>query len=532
MNFWRNLSPTKLVVLTALFLALTANYAFFAKVTEIYPWEAENSGFLLSLGIGYVCVLILLMTLLSFFMTTRITVSLFILLAAFVGYFSDQFGTVVDTVMVQNVLETNTAEAADLLNSGFLMWLLLLGILPVAVIWRMPIVFASRRREFRYKAQTAAGSVMLLLLFFLVFSDTYTDFFRSHKPLRFYANPVYAMYSMSHYFLARNAAAALTEISPILPGARIQAHHTGRELVIMVVGEAARSDRFSLNGYSRDTNPMLATETDLVSYSSISSCGTSTAVSLPCMFSIQGRAEFDQNTEKNHENVLDVLQHAGINILWRDNNSGSKKVAERINFENFTTPELNPVCDVECRDLGMLDGLQEYINGQDGDILIILHQMGNHGPAYFKRYPAEFEIYTPACHSEELSDCTDEEIGNAYDNAILYTDHFLSRVVAFLKDNTPKYETAMLDVSDHGESLGEKGLYLHGMPYVLAPAEQTEVPVILWVGESSDIDYMSAYDRKDLPNSHDTIFYSLLSAFEIDALPPVHIKPLFSLKSS
>ena len=117
--------------------------------------------------------------------------------------------------------------------------------------------------------------------------------------------------------------------------------------------------------------------------------------------------------------------------------------------------------------------------------------MGNHGPAYFKRYPKEFEKFKPACQTAELSECSDEEIGNAYDNAILYTDYFLSQVVQLLKQNEQKFEASMLYISDHGESLGENNLYLHGMPYMLAPSEQTDVPVIVWAGKTSDIDIAS-----------------------------------------
>jgi lipid A ethanolaminephosphotransferase len=179
----------------------------------------------------------------------------------------------------------------------------------------------------------------------------------------------------------------------------------------------------------------------------------------------------------------------------------------------------------------MLHGLQNYIDAQSGDILIVLHQMGNHGPAYFKRYPADFERFRPACKSEDLSRCTDTEIGNAYDNAILYTDYFLSEVIALLKSNTPKFETAMLYVSDHGESLGEKGLYLHGMPYMLAPAEQTEVPVLVWASEASDVDLSVAVDRQGQINSHDAVSYSLLALFEIETPPPANAPLLFALKA-
>ena len=209
------------------------------------------------------------------------------------------------------------------------------------------------------------------------------------------------------------------------------------------------------------------------------------------------------------------MARTGVSVLWRDNNSDSKGVATRVPYEDFKSPEVNPVCDPECRDVGMLSGLQEHINKQTGDVLIVLHQMGNHGPAYFKRYPKEFEVFSPACNSAELAECTSEEITNAYDNAIRYTDHFLAEVISLLKANEAGFETAMMYVSDHGESLGEKGLYLHGMPYFFAPEEQTHVPIVIWTGEGSSINLASAATNQHQALSHDAVFPSLLKVFEV-----------------
>ena len=407
-----------------------------------------------------------------------------------------------------------------------------LGVIPVIAVCKISIHNATPLRELRYKAQTIACSIAAIGLCVVGFSDHYASFIREHKPLRYYANPIYPLYSVGKYLVDTSTVAASTpkEMIKILPEAAIQTADVDRELIILVVGETARRDRFSLNGYVRNTNPELAREKNLVSYSNISSCGTSTAVSVPCMFALKGREKFDNKTAKYTENILDVLARTGVNVLWRENNTGSKGVADRIEYENFTTSDLNPVCDIECRDIGMLHGLQDYIDSKSGDILIVLHQMGNHGPAYFKRYPSEFERFKPACQSKELSSCSGQEITNAYDNAILYTDYFLSQEIAFLKENTPAFETAMLYVSDHGESLGEKGLYLHGMPYLFAPRQQTEVPLIVWVGDSSDIDLVSALTYKNKTNSHDALFGSLLAAFEVDTNWQEYASPLYSVR--
>jgi len=293
------------------------------------------------------------------------------------------------------------------------------------------------------------------------------------------------------------------------------------ELIIMVLGETARADRFSLNGYEKETNPLLKKE-DIVNFSNMYSCGTSTAESVPCMFSIFGKADYDYKKGISTQNVLDVLNHTNdIKILWRDNNSDSKGVALRVDFEDYRTSKTNTICDdVECRDEGMLIGLEDYIKNNKGkDIFIILHQMGNHGPAYYKRYPKEFEKFTPVCKSNQLEECTKEEVSNAYDNAILYTDYFLSKVINFLKPYSADYETAMIYMSDHGESLGENGIYLHGLPYFMAPVEQKHIGSLMWFGgedikEDVDVEKLSSYKNQFF--SQDNLFHTLLGLFEVE----------------
>ncbi len=257
---------------------------------------------------------------------------------------------------------------------------------------------------------------------------------------------------------------------------------------------------------------------DVISYKNFWSCGTSTAVSVPCIFSIYSRSEYDSSKVQSTENVLDILQRSGVNVLWRDNNSSSKGVALRVPYESFRTADTNPLCDGECRDEGMLNGLQRYINNhKSGDIFIVLHQLGNHGPAYYKRYPESFERFTPVCKTNQLEECSKEEVNNTYDNIILYTDYFLSKVIALLKENSANFETGMMYVSDHGESLGENRLFLHGLPYLFSPEEQRHVPAIMWFGESfDDMDITALQQKSGKRYSHDNLFHTILALLEIE----------------
>ena len=239
------------------------------------------------------------------------------------------------------------------------------------------------------------------------------------------------------------------------------------------------------------------------------------------MFSIFPRDEYSYKKGISTENVLDVLKNTkDISILWRDNNSDSKGVALRADYEDYQTPKINTICDDECRDEGMLVGLDEYIEkNKDRDIFIVLHQMGNHGPAYYKRYPKEFEKFTPVCKTNQLENCTQEEIGNAYDNAILYTDYFLSKTINFLKPYSQTHQTALFYISDHGESLGENGLYLHGMPYAIAPKTQKNVGSFIWIGDGlMEKEYskekLKSYKEKEF--SHDNLFHTVLGLFEVE----------------
>jgi len=234
------------------------------------------------------------------------------------------------------------------------------------------------------------------------------------------------------------------------------------------------------------------------------------------MFSILNRDNYSDKKAKSTENVLDVLKHGGVKILWRDNNSSSKGVADRIEYQDYRHRETNTICDGECRDEGMLIGLQNYIDEQNQeDILIVLHQRGNHGPAYFRRYPQEFEEFTPVCKTNQLEECQPEEIVNAYDNAILYTDYFLTKTINLLKQNNDAFQTTLIYMSDHGESLGEKGLYLHGLPYFMAPEAQKHVGALMWFGKSS-INTKKLKQVANNPFSHDNLFHTLLGLMQIE----------------
>jgi lipid A ethanolaminephosphotransferase len=510
------LTGNSLILLVAVFLVACGNLSFFTNVLKTYQLNAGNAAALASLVVTLAAATVLLLALLCFGRTTKPVLIVFLLLSAAAAYFMDSYGIVINSEMLQNVLQTNPSEARDLLNLKLLAYLVVLGVLPAIGVGKVKLRWRGFRVEVLARAQLLGGVLLLMVVTVLTFGNFYASFVREHKALRSYANPTYFSLSVVKLVNGVFAARADKTLTPIGTDAHLPAVDPHRELVVLVVGETARADRFSLNGYGRDTNPLLS-QAGVISFTDFHACGTSTAVSVPCMFALEGSAG-NSSKAANQENLLDVLQRAGANVFWMDNNSDSKGVALRVPYQSYKSPESNPVCDEECRDVGMLVPLQAYIDAHpQGDIFVVLHQMGNHGPAYFKRYPREFEKFKPACQNNDLNQCSRAEIDNAYDNAILYTDYFLAQLIDLLKQYSGKFETAMFYVSDHGESLGEGGVYLHGLPKAIAPIAQLHVPAIMWVGHSFDeIDVPALRKKGGAPFTHDNLFHTILGFLEVE----------------
>ena len=511
----RSFSSSELIVLVSLFVALFGNATFFSNAFKTYTFTSQNILFLGSLLIFLIITIILILSLLCHYRLIKPVLIVFLLISAATAYFMDQYGAIIDSAVVTSMTKTDTRELLDLFSLKMVAYIFFLGLLPSMLIYKIKLNYPGHIKETISRLKLSFVTLALGGFIFFSLWSHYASFFRIHQDISSYANPVFSFYSVGK--LVHKALISVPmPFKTVGADATLQETDIDRELVIMVVGETARADHFSLNGYHRETNPKLK-QRNVINFPNVWSCGTLTIDSVPCMFSNLTRASFGRREAKNQDNVLDILQRSGINVLWRDNNSSSKGVADRVLYQSFLTKETNPVCDVECRDEGMLSGLQEYINQHpEGDIMIVLHQMGNHGPAYYKRYPRVFEKFTPVCKTNELSACTSEEISNTYDNAILYTDHFLSRVIDFLKQNDRGFETAMVYMSDHGESLGDKGIYLHGLPYVIAPDEQKHVPAVMWFGKNYEDEVLANLEsRRKQKLSHDNLFSTLLGMFEI-----------------
>ncbi|XOV89213.1 MAG: phosphoethanolamine transferase [Pseudomonadota bacterium] len=519
--WFRQPTPSTLTVAVSAFVMATANLAFFGRLVAIYPF-ADHPGFVVSTFCLQVALLAFLLAPAQLFGLTRPLLALVLLVAAPVAFFQDRLGIVIEEGILRSILATDSREALDLMSLELVVRTVLLGVVPAWLLFRLPRSRRSLARSAGATAVLMGAAALVMIVCVLGYSSTYTNLIREHKIVRYYSNPlgtIVAVVGTLADEVRNSRSVAHTQIATdaeLVPAARPR-------LVVMVLGETARAGNLSLNGYERETNPRLE-QRELFSFRHVASCATETAQSVPCLFSLLGRSDFSVDAAANQDNLLDVLKRAGVNVLWRDNNSDSKQVALRVPFEDYRFPANNPECAEECRDVGMLDGLDEHVNG---DTLIVLHQMGSHGPAYYKRYPAEFEVFKPACKTNELSQCSRESIVNAYDNTILYTDYFLDRVITFLESKREDYDVAMLYVSDHGESLGEYGVFLHGMPYVMAPEGQTHVPLLLWLGDSFAVDRDVLRRRIGEPTSHDAVFGTVLKLLGVRAPSLENLKTIF-----
>lgn len=510
------ISQYRFMLYLSLFFALFYNFSFFKNVVKVYGFSGENIFYIASVFVVLVASCTLVLSLLTSRKTAKVMAIALLLISSMSAYFMDTYSVVIDSDMIRNVVQTNPNEAFDLVSYKLFIYLFLLGILPSIFVYKLRIEYGSFKKESLKKLGYVFASLLVIVAVMLPSSRFFSSFLREHKPLRYSANPTYWLYSIGK-FSSHSFSSGKLELKKQALDAKIdEPKDDKKELTILVVGEAVRADRFSLNGYKRDTNPLLSKQNDLINFSNMYSCGTSTAVSVPCMFSMFDRDDYSYKKGRSNENILDILQRVGVNVLWRDNNSDSKGVALRVPYQNFKTSKLNPVCDNgECRDIGMLSGLDKYIK-KGRDNLIILHMMGNHGPAYYKRYPKEFEKFKPVCKTNQLENCTKEQINNAYDNAVLYSDYFLSKTIEFLKPYQKEFATSMIYISDHGESLGENGVYLHGMPYFFAPNSQKHVASFMWLGSLKDeVNFQKLSAKKDKSLSQDYLFNTLLDLYEV-----------------
>lgn len=517
--------PVWVALLGSLWLASVGNYALWQQVHQL-PEVAGLRGLAFALGFGVIitCALTAVLSFLNWRGWLKPVLSVFFLSAASGAYFMVSYGIVIDSSMITNVVQTDTKEALDLLNWRMLISLLVLGILPCWVLWKTPLQVLRLRQQIWSNTLTAVVSVVVIIAALLAIFQDFSSIMRNHTQLRYLVNPLNSYYAIG-MVAAKPFQRDNKTLLPIGRDAQMATPKSNEKppLLLLVLGETARMGNFGVNGYERQTTPALAQE-NIISLKGVMSCGTSTATSVPCMFSHLGKEEFE-GRKNNYESLIDVLHHAGLAVLWIDNQSGCKGVCERV--PQALTKELKhpTLCkDGECFDEIMLHQLDERIQALPAErrakgVVVVMHQMGSHGPAYYKRVPDAFKKFQPECKSNALQECTREQVVNSFDNTILYTDHFLGQAIQWLKKSEANAAPAMLYVSDHGESLGENNLYLHGLPYRVAPDVQKRVPWITWWSPQFEkqmgLSRTCLQNKVQMPLTHDNYFHSVLGLVNV-----------------
>lgn len=517
----RKMHPLWLVLAASLWMTLAGNSALWKKLAGLgLMHDLSGVGFVLALSGLLLASLVGILALFAWQRALKPVLTVLLLVTAFASHFMNSFGIVIDPSMVTNAVQTDMREAGALLNIGLVAHVLLLALLPIWLVWRQPLAHEALGRQAWQNLAAVALSLGAILALLALSYQSMASTMRNHKDLRYLLNPLAGVYSAARVAL-KPWELDPSVLHPIGDDARAvaPAHAGGPPLtLLLVVGETARSDHFSLNGYERETNPELKAR-GVISQQNAWSCGTSTAESLPCMFSHLAREDF-HSRKLNYENLLDLLQKAGLNVLWVENQSGCKEVCNRAAHVQVTDTCGN----AECFDEAMLEAMQRRLQALDErqrgkGTVIVLHQMGSHGPAYYKRSPQAFKAFLPECTTNALKDCSQESVRNAYDNSIRYTDHFLARSIDWLQAHTGN--SALMYVSDHGESLGESNVYLHGLPYAFAPDAQKKVPWITWLSpqfeRESGLSSECLRRRSGEQVTHDSYFHAVLGLAGVQA---------------
>ena len=522
--------PLPPIAARSLWMATLGNWPLWQQLAELGLLRgASGWGLAAALVVIIAGALLALQALLAWRLTLK-PVAIVLLLGTAAGtHFMLAYRVVIDSSMLINVLQTDPREAADLLSPAMLVWLLLGGVLPAWWVWRWPLRYGRWPGRLLRNGLMLGFGLLLVVVAVMASFQPLSSTLRNHKSLRYLINPlnsVYALGLIASQPLRRDDSRLL----PLAEDVRLDPVQAGLgrpPLLLLVLGETARMGNFGLNGYGRPTTPALAKIAQaepLISWRNVWSCGTNTAASLPCMFSHLGREAFVDRSV-NHENLLDVAQRAGLAVLWLDNQAGCKGVCERVPNANTSSLKDGALCPGgECFDAILLQGLDQRIAALPAEarargVLLVMHQMGSHGPAYYKRAPPAFKRFLPECSTNVLQDCSAEQLVNAYDNSIVYTDHLLASAIGWLRGREVLNRTAMVYVSDHGESLGENNLYLHGLPYALAPDVQKRVPWISWLSpafaRAQGLDLACLQARRDAPLRHDHLFHSVLGLLHL-----------------
>lgn len=523
---FKPISLTTFNLVLSVWLALALNMSFYQKLKQLTPYEGYHSLLFIVASVFIICALYnLVFQILHWRFNSKYLTAIWIIVGGLTAYFVNTLGVTITADQIQNMIQTDQKESFDLVTVHWFTWCGFFVLVPLLILYFSQIKVDTVKSTLIQKLINVFASLVVIGGLLFVYYVDYASIFRENRTLKGMVSPQNVISSGISYYKKLAPKKNLPLVTYGEDAHLIEQVDTSErpKLMVLVVGETARAESFSLNGYAKNTNPTLS-KLDIINFNNVSSCGTATAVSVPCMFSGMPRKNYDESLASHREGLLDIAKRAGYKVTWIDNNSGCKGVCDRV--ESFKIPE--PIqqkwCDSdgECHDEILLDSLKAYLSqlpkDDNSSHLIVLHQMGSHGPAYYKRTTPAFAPFKPSCDSKSIQGCSKEELLNSYDNSIVYTDHVLSSMINSLEKITD-YQTGFWYLSDHGESTGEHGMYLHGSPYAIAPTQQTHIPMLMWFSKQWQHNHQGSVDclnqQKGASLSQDNLFPTLLSLLDI-----------------
>ncbi|SHI19453.1 phosphoethanolamine transferase [Ferrimonas marina] len=517
------ISPNLLPPIIALYFLVVINLPIAQELFRILTGlEAVKIGFVISIPLFLFAAFQLIFQLLNWPKVAKPIIAFLLISSSMVSYAMLSYGVYVDYGMIENLFETNQEEAASYLSLRSIIWVGMMGFIPALLLFLTRLTKTTWRKFLLAKLAGILGSVLLAAVIAVLYYQDYVSVVRNSPHLKKMIIPTEYLISTTKY-LNNTYLKSPVPYQQIGLDARLKPEAKDASkptLLVFVLGETARVFNYAYYGYERDTN-VHTRPYDPIFFADVQSCGTATAVSVPCMFSNMNRPEYSKSRAYNQDNVVDIMARAGIQALWREHDGGDKGVAHTIREKTLVPHDADHLCNQQkCYDTAMLEDFADDTTNLTQDSVLFYHISGSHGPTYYKRYPKAHRAFTPDCPRSDIENCTHEELVNSYDNTILFTDFFLAEAIRQLKALQDQYHVALLYISDHGESLGENGVYLHGMPYALAPKEQTQVPMLFWASpgfagqKGLDLDCLRQRGSEDA-FSHDNLFDSLLGLMDV-----------------
>ena len=522
-------SSTWLIAVLSLYFTVVLNYPFFAQVLKLNPFTGTNADlFLYTMPIVMFFLLNAIFQILAVPFVHKVLIPLFLVISAAISYQEIFLNIYFDKEMLTNVLQSNMAEGSRLITPTYILWIIGLGVVPALLYLITKVQYRKWYKEIGMRLAMIALSVIIVGMIGKGFYQDYASFFRNNKSttdLLLPSNFVGASISKYKLWREENIPYSTQDL-----GAKQDKSDNYRHFIVLIVGETTRAMNWGLNGYTRQTTPKLAARGDqIINFRNVTSCGTSTAHSVPCMFSTFDRTDYDAAKAERQDNLLDILQHAGIDITWLDNDAGCKGVCNRVKSVDITALNLADYChNGECLDNILLTQFDNALNNSTKDTILVLHTIGSHGPTYHERYTDKERLFTPTCDTNEINKCSQEQLVNTYDNTIVYADQFIDQVINKL-EHRDDLESAVIYLSDHGESLGENGVYLHSAPYAIAPKEQISIPMIMWFSktfrQNEGIDFQClAKNVAEKTYSHDNLFSTVFGLMDMSDVSETYRK--------